>query len=84
MNPTRFPTHEEILARAHDIWEQSGRPEGHAMEHWLRAEQELRKERAQADEFEFGTRGARRYEDDENFSRPGTHRRAVPAQLRHG
>lgn len=54
------------------------------MEHWLRAEQELRKERAQADEFEFGTRGARRYEDDENFSRPGTHRRAVPAQLRHG
>jgi hypothetical protein len=84
VNPTRFPTHEEILARAHDIWEQSGRPEGHAMEHWLRAEQELRKEREQADELEYGTRGNRRYEDDEHFTRPGSQHQVTPAHSRKG
>lgn len=44
-------THEEIAQRAHDIWEESGRPEGHETEHWLRAENELRKERGQAEQF---------------------------------
>jgi hypothetical protein len=31
----------EALARKH--WEEEGRPEGRAMDHWLRAESELRK-----------------------------------------
>ena len=41
-------TQEEITRRAHDIWERSGRPEGEAIEHWLRAERELRAERGGA------------------------------------
>jgi hypothetical protein len=35
-------THEQIAQRAHAIWEESGRPEGQHLEHWTRAEQELR------------------------------------------
>lgn len=30
-----------IEARAYQIWEQEGRPEGRALEHWRRAELEL-------------------------------------------
>lgn len=51
MNTDSPITHEEITQRAHDIWEQSGRPEGHETEHWFRAENELRKERGQAEQF---------------------------------
>ena len=47
-------THEEIEARAHDIWEQCGKPNGCKLEHWLRAERELQKERQQAEEFRAG------------------------------
>ena len=32
-------------ARAYRIWEQMGRPEGQALEHWVRAEAELASER---------------------------------------
>lgn len=32
----------EIQKRAYEIWEDEGRPEGRADEHWLRAEHELR------------------------------------------
>ncbi|MEX0854076.1 MAG: DUF2934 domain-containing protein [Bauldia sp.] len=30
-----------IRRRAHEIWEQTGRPHGFEREHWLRAEKEL-------------------------------------------
>lgn len=33
---------EEIAKRAYAIWEQEGRPKGREMEHWLRAEAELK------------------------------------------
>jgi hypothetical protein len=33
---------EEIRARAHEIWEQHGRPPGRDVEFWLQAEAELR------------------------------------------
>jgi hypothetical protein len=33
--------HERIRARAYLLWEQEGRPEGRAEEHWLRAEAEV-------------------------------------------
>ena len=34
--------HEErVHARAYEIWEQAGRPEGKALEHWLQAEAEI-------------------------------------------
>ena len=32
---------EKIARRAQEIWEEEGRPEGRAAEHWLRAEAEL-------------------------------------------
>jgi hypothetical protein len=39
-------TTEEIAARAYDIYEREGRVEGRDMDHWLRAEAELRSERS--------------------------------------
>ena len=39
-----FPTgkfQDAIEARAREIWEEEGRPEGRSAEHWLRAEAEL-------------------------------------------
>lgn len=56
-------THEDITKRAHDIWEQSGRPEGQETEHWFRAEHELRKDRDQAEQLaksDAGPKGDRR------------------------
>ena len=35
-------THDEIARRAHELWEQNGRPEGRSEEHWLAAERQLR------------------------------------------
>jgi hypothetical protein len=32
---------DRIRMRAHELWEQHGRPEGHDVEFWLRAEREL-------------------------------------------
>lgn len=43
------PGHEEIAARAYAIYLAEGRPEGHAEEHWSRAEAELLGRGAQAD-----------------------------------
>lgn len=43
--PNQNPTHEEIAARAHDIWERAGCPEGQETEHWLQAERELSQNR---------------------------------------
>jgi hypothetical protein len=39
------PTHEEIAACAHRIYETEGRPEGKSQEHWLQAEAQLVAER---------------------------------------
>jgi hypothetical protein len=36
---------DQIRARAHEFWEQAGRPEGREDEFWLRAERELSEER---------------------------------------
>jgi hypothetical protein len=35
------PTHDEIALLAYSLYESRGRQEGHQMEDWLRAEQEL-------------------------------------------
>lgn len=35
------PTEEDIRQRAHEIWEQNGRPEDRDEEFWLQAEREL-------------------------------------------
>lgn len=34
---------QRIRERAYEIWEQAGRPEGRAVEHWLQAEAEMRR-----------------------------------------
>jgi Protein of unknown function (DUF2934). len=34
--------HEEIARRAHELWEQEGRPEGRDFDHWIEAERQLR------------------------------------------
>jgi hypothetical protein len=50
MKAHRKPTHDEIAACAHRIYESEGRPEGKAMEHWLQAEAQLIAEfKAEAD-----------------------------------
>ena len=36
-----YPTHDEIARLAYSLYESRGRQEGHQMEDWLRAEQEL-------------------------------------------
>jgi hypothetical protein len=36
------PSEEEIRKRAHELWEQAGKPEGREDEFWHLAEQELR------------------------------------------
>lgn len=38
--------HDEIAAKAYQIWEGSGRPSGSDLEHWLQAEKELASARA--------------------------------------
>ena len=39
-----YPNPEEIGALAKLHWEEEGRPEGKALEHWHRAESELRRQ----------------------------------------
>lgn len=42
-DPTMSAVDEDrIRERAHEIWQEEGRPEGRADEHWRRAEGELR------------------------------------------
>jgi hypothetical protein len=48
-NGTRVAGQDAIARRAYEIWESEGRPDGRAMEHWLRAVSELK---AQGDEVE--------------------------------
>ena len=35
------PTEEQIRARAHELWEQAGKPQGREDEIWLLAEKDL-------------------------------------------
>jgi hypothetical protein len=40
------PDENQIASRSYFIWEKEGRPEGKALEHWLRAKVELEAEAA--------------------------------------
>jgi len=44
--PLEFP-HEEIAARARDLWQTAGSPAHRDMEFWLAAEAELQRDRSQ-------------------------------------
>ena len=46
-NPDLGPTDDEIAVRAYQCWHERGRPHGTPEEDWRRAEEELRRERAQ-------------------------------------
>jgi hypothetical protein len=46
--------HEKIRARAHQIWEREGRPEGRDEQHWAQAEHEIANEEAAAEAAEGG------------------------------
>jgi hypothetical protein len=39
---------ERIRQRAHEIWEEEGRPEGREYSHWLRARADIREEDGEA------------------------------------
>jgi hypothetical protein len=49
MNSTASVTHEKISQRAHQLWEQAGRPAGSEVDHWLRAERELQQDQGKKD-----------------------------------
>jgi hypothetical protein len=40
------PTHDQIAAKAYELYLKTGREDGHSVENWLRAEQSLIQERA--------------------------------------
>lgn len=37
-----MPTHDEVAAFAHLIWEKEGKPEGRHLQHWHEAEAQLK------------------------------------------
>lgn len=41
-DPRSTPTHEQIAARAYEIFIERGRPQGRDLDHWLEAEAQLR------------------------------------------
>lgn len=52
----RTPNREEIERKAYEIYEQRGREEGHAEEHWLVAEHELTKKLSVGEPAPSGSR----------------------------
>ena len=50
MKSSSIITHQEIAHRAHEIWEQTGQPDGYETEHWFQAERELREQLGKQDE----------------------------------
>lgn len=68
------PTCEAIAARAYEIWQEEGCPEGQAEQHWLRAEQEL----SSGSQFRQGGAGEQRREESQPaWSGSGSNRRAA-------
>src|SRR5688572_15610330 len=45
---------EQIQAKAHELWQKAGSPEGRDLEFWLAAEHELRREREDIRETQSG------------------------------
>ena len=50
----RLPTHDEIQARAYEIYERNGRQDGRCEQNWLQAEQELLEVKRQGPDQEEG------------------------------
>jgi len=43
VTPAPEPTQEEIAAKAYELFQQDGSTDGRDLEHWLRAEEELKR-----------------------------------------
>lgn len=75
--PRSIPTDAQVTARAHQLWEQSGRPENRALEHWLEAERQLGRPAGLHDEArhmnadEFDPAGSRAAEMDREIEGMG-------------
>lgn len=41
---TDHPSDEHVRIRAYMIWEREGRPDGHALAHWIKAKEEIEAE----------------------------------------
>ena len=54
------PDHSLVAARAYEIWQREGCPDGRAMEHWLRAEVEVAGASSLASEENLRARSSRR------------------------
>lgn len=65
----------EIADRAHEIWEQEGRPHGKALEHWLRAETELQEAVREADSSPAATHQPKRPGEPASAGRRGSQAR---------
>jgi hypothetical protein len=63
-DPNPMDREERIRQRAHRIWEEAGRPEGKAQEHWERAAQELDREDAEVQRQRPGVKSATSPERD--------------------
>ncbi len=74
MNKTSAITHAVISRRAHQIWENSGRPAGGELAHWLQAEHELNEQHAESG------RGNRNRQERADGSATSNH---VPARAPH-
>jgi hypothetical protein len=72
-------TAEEVSRRAYELWEQEGRPESKDLHHWLRAEQELRREREGAGNADANRNAATtRQAATDTRPLPGTRGAAAP------
>ena len=78
----RQPTDEEIAARAHELYEQRGRTEGHDVEDWMQAKSELEAAEvsAETDDVEAGERHAAA--ETKPDARPGARRTPTPKPKR--
>ena len=49
LEATGIPARDEIARRAYDIWQAEGQPDGCALDHWLRAEADMKAPDVQKD-----------------------------------
>jgi len=73
-SPESGISHESIARRAYEIWQSEGCPDGRAMEHWLRAVSELKKQSNRVE----STVAEREEQREPEESKPRLLRRAVP------
>ena len=69
--------HDQIAARAYQIWETSGRPAGSELRHWLQAEEELSQGSSEVE-------GRRPERKEHEHAKPATNKRSGARDTSHG